>query len=198
MLDRISAFMDKLAGLPYWQTAVLAFLLIGAGLAGYLVLRPPSRPESHLHSTQDAEAQEIPELSVHVVGAVSYPGVYRLEEGDRVIDAIEEAGGPLPEADLEALNLAQTVHDGQKVMVPMLGEGAVSSSSEGEGESTKININHASEKELEELPGIGPTLAGRIVSYREKSGGFRSVEELKQVTGIGEKKFAELKDLVEI
>jgi competence protein ComEA len=83
-------------------------------------------------------------------------------------------------------------------MVPRLGEGAASSSSEGEGESGRININHASEKELEELPGIGPTLAGRIVSYREKSGGFRRVEELKQVTGIGEKKFAEIKDLVEI
>jgi len=190
--------MDKLAGLPYWQTAALALLLIAAGLAGYLVLRPPSRPESHLHSTQDTEAQEAPQLSVHVVGAVSYPGVYRLEEGDRVIDAIEEAGGPLPEADLESLNLAQTVNDGQKVMVPRLGEEAASSSSKGEGESDRVNINNASEKELEELPGIGPTLAGRIVSYREKSGGFRSVEELKQVTGIGEKKFAEIKDLVEI
>ena len=198
MLDRISAFLDKLAGLPYWQTAVLAFLVIGAGLAGYLVLRPPSRPESRLHSTQEAEVPQALELTVHVVGAVSYPGVYRLEEGDRVIDAIEEAGGPLPEADLEALNLAQTVHDGQKVMVPRQGEGTASASGEGEGESARININHASEMELEELPGIGPTLAGRIVSYREKNGGFRSVEELKKVAGIGEKKFEELKDLVEI
>jgi competence protein ComEA len=197
MLDRISAFLDKLAGLPYWQTSVLALLVIGAGLAGYFVLRPPSRPETHLHPTHEAEATEAQELTVHVVGAVSYPGVYRLEQGDRVIDAIEEAGGPLPEADLEALNLAQAVQDGQKVMVPRQGEGEASASG-GDRESDRININHASERELEELPGIGPTLAGRIVSYREKSGGFRSVEELKQVAGIGEKKFAELKDLVEI
>jgi competence protein ComEA len=198
MLDRISAFMDKLAGLPYWQLAVIAALVLGAGLAGYLILRPPSRPESRMHSTQDEEAVESPELTVHVVGAVGYPGVYRLEEGDRVIDAIEEAGGPLAEADLEALNLAQTVQDGQRIVVPNLGEAAASAYGEGPGESQRININNAGEKELEELPGIGPTLAGRIVSYREKAGGFRSVDELKQVAGIGEKKFAEIKDLVEI
>jgi len=190
--------MDKLAGLPYWQIIILVLLLTGAGLVGYLVLRPPGRPQSSFHASGEAEAREPAEITVHVVGAVNYPGVYRLEEGDRVIDAIEEAGGPVPEADLEALNLAQAVHDGQKVAVPRLGEESVSADSQGVGENTRININQAGMKELEELPGIGPTLAGRIVSYREKNGGFRSVEELKEVAGIGEKKFAELRDLVEI
>ncbi|MDY6794190.1 MAG: ComEA family DNA-binding protein [Actinomycetota bacterium] len=196
MLDRFSAFLDRLIKLPYWQLALLALLLAAGAILGYILLRPPLRPDSQFHAVEEATLEEPRELTVHVAGAVSQPGVYRLEEGDRVVDAVEEAGGPLPEADLDGLNLAQEVQDGQKVVIPQRGE--------PDGEATKdessdrVCLNGASQDELEELPGIGPKLAGRIIAYREKNGGFRNVEELKQVAGIGDKKLAELRDLVQI
>lgn len=199
-MEKFSAFLDKLSGLPYWQIALLALLVAGAAVGGYFVLRPPPRPESSFHPAEGTAPEERPQLTVHVAGAVSHPGVVLLEEGDRVIDAIEEAGGPLPEADLEGLNLAQAVQDGQKILVPREGEtkdGGLNPSGKG-GSGGKVNLNSAGQRELEELPGIGPTLAERIIAYREKKGGFKSVEELKQVSGIGEKKFEELRDLVEI
>ncbi|MBN2027484.1 MAG: helix-hairpin-helix domain-containing protein [Actinobacteria bacterium] len=203
MLEKLSSFLDRLSGLPYWQIAVLVIAVAGALVGGYYILRPAPRPAGVFQS----QAEEVDgnagqrgkqELTVHVAGSVSHPGVVLLEEGDRVIDAIVAAGGPLPEADLERLNLAQEVQDGQKITVPV--RGTVENMESGEPDSTgeRINLNTSSRSELEELPGIGPTLAERIIAYREKKGGFSSVEELKQVSGIGEKKFEELRDLVEI
>ena len=199
MLERISAFLDRLSSLPYWQLAILALAVAGVALGGYLLLRPAPRPAGELLPAGEAEGDAPRDLTVYVAGAVAHPGVVLLVEGDRVVDAIEEAGGPLPEADLESLNLAQPVQDGQKILVPRVEEGGGEESGPaGEPTRGKVNLNHASRQELEELPGIGPTLAERIVAYREKAGCFKSVEELKQVSGIGEKKFAELRDLVEI
>lgn len=137
-------------------------------------------------------------MTVHVAGAVKHPGVVLLAHGDRVLDAIEAAGGPLPEADLENLNLAQAVQDGQKIAVRVRGEGGNEAASGSGEEQEKINLNSADRKSLEGLPGIGPTLAERIIAYRDKKGGFSNVEELKQVSGIGEKKFEEIRDMVEI
>jgi competence protein ComEA len=201
MLERLHAFLDRLSALPYWQAALLAVLLAVAALGGYLILRPPPRPLVEFQpageSGEEDAASQQQGLTVHVSGAVRYPGVVLLVEGERVIDAVEAAGGPLPEADLEALNLAQAVQDGQKISVPVRGGDSAVAASMNE-ESGRINLNTASRRELEELPGIGPTLAERIVTYRERKGGFRSVEELKQVSGIGPKKFEEIRDLVEI
>ncbi|GFP30299.1 competence protein ComEA [Candidatus Hakubella thermalkaliphila] len=141
---------------------------------------------------------------VHVSGAVQRPGVYELREGMRVIDAIEMAGGGTEKSDIHQLNLAETLYDGQKIYVPAKGEeiGYLGSGSGGESSSgsatRKINLNTASIEELEELPGIGPTLATRIVEYREKHGPFRKVEQLMNVSGIGIKKFESLKDKVRI
>ncbi|MGB9791141.1 MAG: helix-hairpin-helix domain-containing protein [Thermacetogeniaceae bacterium] len=147
------------------------------------------------------------EVAVHVAGAVNRPGVYYFKEGSRVIDAVERAG-PLPEADLDSLNLAQPLADGVKIYVPKQGEapqapgmssGMVQSSSPSYTQGSKVNINTASAKELDEaLPGIGPTLAQRIVEYREQHGPFRSVEDIKNVSGIGERRFEQIKDLITI
>ncbi|MDD3717182.1 MAG: helix-hairpin-helix domain-containing protein [Actinomycetota bacterium] len=201
MLERFFDFLDRLFSLPRWQLALLAVMAVALAAGGYLLLRPEPRPAPDFLAAEDAtdSAQEEPrEFTVHVSGAVAHPGVVLLAPGDRVIDAVEAAGGPLPEADLERLNLAQPVQDGQKVEVPLQGEQGEQATG-GTGEvGRKINLNTADRRSLEGLPGIGPTLADRIIAYREKKGGFSSVDELKRVSGIGEKKFEEIRDLVEV
>jgi competence protein ComEA len=148
-------------------------------------------------------------LVVHVAGAVAHPGVVRVESGARVIDAIEAAGGGVPNADLDRLNLAAKVADGQRIAVAIVGApapaevgstgGAVAGSTDpAAGPPPLININTATAAELEELPGIGPTLAEAIVAERERRGGFRSVGELQDVRGIGEGRYADIKDLVSV
>lgn len=196
MLEKITGFLDRLSTLPHWQLAVIAVSVMGVLAGGFFLLRPAQRPQGELHVVEQEAVAEPRVLTVHVAGAVARPGVVLLKEGARVMDAVESAGGPLPEADLDALNLAQPVQDGQKITVPRKGEGGAPGASREK--SGKVNINTADAGELEKLPGIGPTLAERIVSYREKNGSFKSIDELKKVSGIGEKKFSEIKDLVEI
>ena len=119
MLEKISEFLDKLSRLPYWQIAIMAIAVIAMVLGGYFVMRPASRSPGDFTPAEEATdaggRQAAGELTVHVAGAVSHPGVVLLEEGDRVIDAVMAAGGPLSEADMEKLNLAQAVQDGQKI-----------------------------------------------------------------------------------
>ncbi|MCX7845001.1 MAG: helix-hairpin-helix domain-containing protein [Dictyoglomaceae bacterium] len=138
-------------------------------------------------------------IIVHIAGAVANPGVYKLLEGSRVIDGIQAAGGALPSADLDRLNLAEYLEDGNKILVPeKFISPTLSSTIKGNVFSNnKININFASEKELENLPGIGPSLAKKIVEYREQNGPFKSLEDLEKVRGIGKKKIEQIKDLIE-
>jgi len=151
------------------------------------------------------ETKKAERATVHVAGAVAKPGVYDLDAGARVIDAIEAAGGGAPDADLNRLNLAAKVADGQRVLVQRVGEAAPAGSSSPGGSgggsadpSGLVSLNSATQAELEALPGIGPTLAEAIITERERRGGFRSVNELRDVRGIGEKRFADLKDKVTI
>ena len=144
-------------------------------------------------------------VTVHVAGAVGTPGVYDLDAAARVIDAIEAAGGGAPDADLNRLNLAAKIADGQRVLVQRVGEAAPAGSASPGGSdggsadpSALVSLNSATQAELEALPGIGPTLAEAIITERERRGGFRSVNELRDVRGIGEKRFADLKDKVTI
>jgi competence protein ComEA len=145
-------------------------------------------------------------LTVHVAGAVGQPGVVRIPAGARVVDAVEAAGGGLADADLDRLNLAAKVVDGQRVAVAKIGapapvESGVAAGGTGGGEGVEagpININTATTAQLEELPGIGPSLAGAIIAEREKRGGFEAVTELQDVRGIGEQRFADIKDLVSV
>ena len=145
-------------------------------------------------------------LTVHVAGAVRHPGVYRLPAGARVDDALRRAGGPSGRADLTAVNLASKLEDARQVLVPVrappaAGSGAVPG---GDGATAPgappapINLNTATLEQLDTLDGVGPGIAQRILDYREQHGGFRRVEDLGEVAGIGDKRLATLMPLVTV
>jgi competence protein ComEA len=142
------------------------------------------------------------DVTVHLAGAVMKPGVVVLTVGSRVIDALEKVGGGAANADLDRLNLAAKLTDGQRVFVPTVGEPLpVDAGSAGSAEPTEgapVDLNAATQEQLEALPGIGPTLAEAILTERERRGGFRSVEDLRSVRGIGDARFADLHDLVTV
>lgn len=139
---------------------------------------------------------------MHVAGAVRHPGVFRLAAG-RVGDAVRKAGGPRKDADLNAINLAAKIADGQQVVVPTKatvvppGAPALENSGTATASGAKISLNTATKEELDTLEGVGPATADKILEYRKEHGGFGSVDDLKDITGIGDKKFEALKDSVQ-
>jgi len=140
-------------------------------------------------------------LAVHVVGAVERPGLYNLEEGARVYDAVQLAV-PLAGADLAQINLAAPLMDGKQVYVPAKGEKPSSSAAPsyrlGAKSSSLINVNTAGREELERLPGIGPALAGRIIEHREKNGPFKQAEDLTRVSGIGPALLEKVRNMITV
>lgn len=200
--DRVARWRDD----PRVMAAALALVALAAGVffyrsalgtGGAPAAGPaPARATREMAPTSTTTA----EVVVHVSGAVAAPGVYRLEAGARVTDAIAVAGGPVDGAEPDRLNLAALVGDGQRVYVPRAGEaipdgGSASGGTDG-GVSGPVNLNLATAEQLEELPGVGPSLAGAIVAERDRRGGFRSVDDLLSVRGIGEKRLADLRALV--
>ena len=144
-------------------------------------------------------------LCVYVSGAVAHPDVYELPYDSIVKDAIEAAGGPTSEADLDRINLARRVQDEEQIYVPKKGENlpvsplsGPSSSSPSSQKGDKVNINTATIEELDTLPGIGPSIAQRIIDYRTTHGPFQSVEDIKNVRGIGDATFEKLKDKITV
>ena len=199
--DRLSALSRaELAGLA----VVLAVTLGGAGLWYVRSLpRPVEVRSADRPSPSGAPAHESPEptiLIVDVAGWVRRPGVYEFHEGDRVIDAIEAAGGARRGASLESLNLAMPLVDGTQVLVPRTAAGGAPGAvaSDGSASTGKLNINTATASELEALPGVGEVIAQRIVDYRTANGPFGSVDELIDVSGIGESTLASMRELVTV
>lgn len=154
-------------------------------------------------------------LFVHVLGAVRDPGVYELPPGSRLMDAVAAAGGLAEDADAGAVNLARTMEDGEQLRIPRIGEepppdaeataataaagsAGASGPSATAGASGLVDLNTASQAELETLPRIGPAMAQRILDYREQHGGFRAVEELREVSGIGDATYEQLAPLVTV
>jgi len=136
---------------------------------------------------------------VHVTGAVRRPGVYRLPSWARLDLAVKRAGGPAKGADLDGVNLAAKVADGQQVVVPHRSAGGIATSASSEaagGAQGPISLNTATPDQLDQLDGVGPATAQKILDFRKEHGGFRSVEDLKQISGIGPKRFEALKDKV--
>ena len=157
-------------------------------------------PQAEVSPSPDVE--ESAEIRAYICGAVKKPGVYTLLEGDRVDTLLEMAGGASSEADLSAINLAERLQDEQYVRVPVKGEaGNVADGTASVGVTmpqpgSLININTASSEELDKLPGIGPALAARIIAYREEHGKFTSIEQIKEVKGIGDGTFEDLKSQI--
>jgi competence protein ComEA len=140
-----------------------------------------------------------PQLVVHVVGAVRRPGLYRLRDGSRIADAVRRAGGATRRADLSLVNLAAPVSDGTQVIVPRRAPPVVHGAwpaEPGEAASGPLHLNTATIDQLDELPGVGPVTAQKIVEYREQHGAFSSVEDLDAIPGIGPARLEQLRELV--
>lgn len=139
-------------------------------------------------------------LVVDISGCVKNPGVYEFEDGTRLHDVIQQAGGLTEEADIDAINQAELVTDGQKILIPEKLEtmdGAERTTfTQNAVSNGKININQADSTTLQEIPGIGPATADKIIQYRDANGRFQSIEDLKNVSGIGEKTFEKMKDKI--
>jgi competence protein ComEA len=172
---------------------VAAVVTIGAGAFVWWT-RPQSEPVSPAPLASVPAPVEVPGAAVIVVavtGKVKQPGLVRLPVGSRIADAIAAAGGIVPGADLTGLNLARKVVDGELVTVGV-------PTAAGPATGGKVNLNTATVAQLDALPGVGPVLAQRILDWRDRRGGFRSVTDLRQVEGIGDAKFDQLKDLVTV
>lgn len=167
--------------------------------------------ENTILNTQEEQTEkEVQKIIIHVAGQVANPGVVQLEEGARITDAISAAGGILEKADLQDINLARILEDGMKIYIPSIEErnenfekvDQNSEMTDKSGQTTKrngkVNINTASKKELTTLEGIGETTADRIIEYRKEIGKFKTIEDLKNVKGIGDAKFNKIKEKVEV
>ena len=183
----------------------------GPSEAQAVVLAPvAASPSAAAAGAASPAASQTPDVMVYVCGAVRSPGVVRLPAGARVTDALQVAGGPTAKAELAAVNLAAPVTDGQQIVVPESGAVAVAPASGGAASSSTaagaigtapaalININTASAEELDALDGVGPSTAQKIIDYRTENGGFTTIEEIKEVPGIGDAKFAAMQDSITV
>ncbi len=190
-------------------------LLIVGGLVGTLVLlmlthsvgftkqptdRLPVQPElAKKKSVASTQAEKGSKVCIDIKGAVNRPGVYHLLKGSRVEEAIAAAGGSTSQADLNQVNLAKELLDQQVIQIPQLGEqvlplGDTLGSANNSSSSTKVNLNTATKEELTKIDGVGDKKADKILEYRNQHGGFKTPDDLKNITGFGEKTVAKLKD----
>lgn len=173
---------------------------MAAGNDLQVVMEEP--PDAHVFMEEQEE--ELGPVLVDIKGAVPMPGLYKMEEGDRVMDVIDQAGGLLEDADEKQVNFAQKLSDEMVIHIPVKGEFVqdapqiASTTSPGGQGDRKVNINKADLTELQTLPAIGPAKAQAIIDYREKEGPFRQVEDLQNVSGIGEKTFEKLHELISV
>lgn len=196
---------------------VVVLIIIMCIVIGYYII---SKTEKYDYSDIEKisniieEDQEVDDniienkIVIHITGEVEEEGVIELEKGARISDAIEEAGGTTEEADLSNVNLAYSLSDGQKVKIPNINEKdeeiIVIEEKAGDNiiiegnksKEEKININKAAQTEIETLPGIGPSTALKIINYRNEHGKFKNIEDIKNVSGIGDSKFENIKEYI--
>ena len=184
--------------------ALVVLVVAGVGWAAFSSMRAPAfevhADEAVAPSSSEPEAVEVKaQVYVYVTGAVANPGVYSLDEGLRVCNAVEAAGGLTEDADASTVNLARVLSDGEHIALPTKAEvetALAQGSAGGAAASSLVNINTADASALETLSGVGSATAQAIISDREQNGPFSTIEDLMRVDGIGEKKFAKLKDSI--
>ncbi|WP_422486287.1 helix-hairpin-helix domain-containing protein [Gudongella sp. DL1XJH-153] len=191
------------------QIAILSVVVLILGIIGGKVLFKEKEPEtSDIGIVQDKSILEVSDqaeelkpalIMVHVSGQVYHPGIYELILGDRVVDVVDLAGGLTKQADLDRINLAKKLNDEDKIYIPSVDEiltveADIIQSSSGSG---LLNINSCSQQELESLPGIGEVIANRVVEYRNTSR-FQKPEDIMNVSGIGDSKYEQIKDLITV
>jgi len=205
--DRVDAAVALVRSAPRLSAAVAVAVVIVGALGLVLFRRSPPAPAIQLPRAESAPASTPPttgEVIVDVAGAVARPGVVRLAGPGRVIDAIAAAGGAATDADLNQVNLAAKVNDGDRIYVPRRGESppppptAGGSSGTPAAQAGPVDLNSATPEQLDALPGVGPATAKAIVEYRTRHGLFRTVDDLLSVPGIGPAKLANLKPLVRV
>ena len=164
---------------------------------------------NQVNTVNEEDTDEI--VVVHITGAVKSPGVVKLKQGSRIEDAIDMAGGLTENADISNVNLAYVLDDGVKILIPEKGSNQeandtvngdvgenviIESNSKHETKTSLVNINKASQSELESLSGVGPSLASKIIEYRNSNGKFSNIEDIKKVSGIGDTKYEAIKDFI--
>jgi competence protein ComEA len=227
-LADLAARLGSVARSRVGALAAVALLGVGAVAAGGALLREPELPPTEellpyapgsevsgaegagtpVPGTPRASTTVPASVVVHAAGAVAVPGIHSLPPGSRVSDLLAAAGGPAPDADLDRVNLAAPVGDGERVWFPRVGEdveppvvagaGGGASPGGGSGPPALVDLNTATAEELDALPGIGPATASAILEHRAGHGPFASVDGLLDVPGIGEAKLAQLRDLVTV
>lgn len=201
---------------------IIAILVVG--IIGYYIygrekdsVDITEEQEMMVKPKENTEENQTGQIVVHITGAVKNEGVVTLKENSRITDAVNAAGGLTEDADMSKINLAYILEDGVKISIPSkndvtqinpseestndeeIVDAIPESSTKSEGRNTNmVNINKASQTELETLPGIGPSIALKIINYREENGKFSSVEDLRNVNGIGDSKFENIKNLVSV
>lgn len=199
--DEIRDLAVGLRDHPWAVPAVAGLAVVLVASVAWLVVRADDGVdvEAVLARAQPAPDLVSPTVLVHVSGEVGRPGVYELPVDSRIGDAVDAAGGALPSADLDRLNLAAPLNDGARVQVPRPGQDPVPIESGPEDPAAgPVNLNDADAAQLETLPGIGPALAEALMDHREEHGPFRTPEELLDVPGIGPAKLDALRDLVAV
>ena len=201
------------------KNIIIGAIIIALTIIGYYVYGRQTNEEQLLTSeeaidkAQDQQLNEQTEIIVHITGAVKKEGIVTLKENSRIADAVEAAGGLKEDADMSKINLAYVLEDGMKIKIPSVNdkdEGTkqdvtneeeivdIIPESNIKSEKEMVNINKASQTELETLPGIGPSIALKIINYRNENGKFSNIEDLKKVSGIGENKYENIKALISV
>ena len=189
-------------------------------LENYNILQNETNNNIVDDTEDDLDIEKGSKIIVHVTGAVKNAGIVKIEEGSRIVDAIEAAGGFADDADVSQINLAYQIEDGQKIYIPSIsdeksdgsekilqkeyvtdepGDDVIIENEEANiksRESEKININTAEQDELEEIPGVGESTALKIIEYRKTNGKFKTIEDIKNVNGIGDSKFENMKEKI--
>lgn len=174
---------------------LIVVLLIGGGVWFYRNYLSPSQIQVQGMKTnsQEKNNQSASQVVVHIDGAVMKVGVYRLNSGDRILDAIAQAGGAYLDADLSSMNLAEKLKDGQKIFIPRKIKEQNQTAKTG-----LISINYAKAEDFDSLPGVGPTTAQKIIEHRKQNGPFLKLEDLMKIKTIGKSKYEKIKSMIRL